>query len=419
MKRKILKNIEWSILISTIILVIIGLVALTSATKNSNYEELKKQILWLTISIPILIVVIFVDYDIFAKISPILYGIILILLVAVLFTSAINGATSWFDIGPFSFQPAEFAKVIIVLFIAWLITKIQKNGRDQINRVLKLGLLLIAFAVPVLLIIKQPDYGTAMAFVSAFIFMLFVAGLKKRYIIPSILLVVILVPVLYFFVLPEHAKSRIDVYLNPDLDPRGAGYNIIQSKLAIGAGQLLGMGLFKGNQTQLGFLYPKTTDFIFSLIGEEMGFVVAASIIFLYVVLITKSIYVAKTAKDDLGSYIAMGIAGIFFFHMIENIGMTMGLLPITGVPLPFVSYGGSSLLMNFMAIGLLASIGRRNVEGVKQVGTVEDLPSLREETQSRFKPAAPKAPKKTEMPGPFRPKTAKKPTRRRPRSER
>ncbi len=365
MKRKILKNIEWSILISTIILVIIGLVALTSATKNSNYEELKKQILWLTISIPILIVVIFVDYDIFAKISPILYGIILILLVAVLFTSAINGATSWFDIGPFSFQPAEFAKVVIVLFIAWLITKIQKNGRDQINRVLKLGLLLIAFAVPVLLIIKQPDYGTAMAFVSAFIFMLFVAGLKKRYIIPSILLVVILVPVLYFFVLPEHAKSRIDVYLNPDLDPRGAGYNIIQSKLAIGAGQLLGMGLFKGNQTQLGFLYPKTTDFIFSLIGEEMGFVVAASIIFLYVVLITKSIYVAKTAKDDLGSYIAIGIAGIFFFHMLENIGMTMGLLPITGVPLPFVSYGGSSLLSNFIMIGLLLNISGRRQKAI------------------------------------------------------
>ena len=365
MKRKILKNIEWSILISTIILVIIGLVALTSATKKSNYEELKKQILWLTISIPILIVVIFVDYDIFAKISPILYGIILILLVAVLFTSAVNGATSWFDIGPFSFQPAEFAKVVIVLFIAWLITKIQKNGRDQINRVLKLGLLLIAFAVPVLLIIKQPDYGTAMAFVSAFIFMLFVAGLKKRYIIPSILLVVILVPVLYFFVLPEHAKSRIDVYLNPDLDPRGAGYNIIQSKLAIGAGQLLGMGLFKGNQTQLGFLYPKTTDFIFSLIGEEMGFVVAASIIFLYVVLITKSIYVAKTAKDDLGSYIAMGIAGIFFFHMIENIGMTMGLLPITGVPLPFVSYGGSSLLSNFIMIGLLLNISGRRQKAI------------------------------------------------------
>lgn len=365
MKRKILKNIEWSILISTIILVIIGLVALTSATKNSDYEELKKQIMWLAISIPILIVVIFVDYDIFVRISPILYGIILILLVAVLFTSAINGATSWFNIGPFSFQPAEFAKVVIVLFMAWLITTIQKKGRDEINRFLKLGLILIAFAVPVLLIIKQPDYGTAIAFIVALAFMLFAAGIKKRYIITAVLLVVILVPTLYFFLLPEHAKTRIDVFLNPDLDPRGAGYNIIQSKLAIGSGQLLGMGLFKGNQTQLGFLYPKTTDFIFSLIGEEMGFIVAAGIIFLYVILITKAVYVAKTAKDDMGSYIAIGIAGIFFFHMLENIGMTMGLLPITGIPLPFVSYGGSSLLSNFIMIGLLLNISGRRQKAI------------------------------------------------------
>ena len=365
MKRRILKNIEWSILICTILLIGIGLVALASATKNSDYEELRKQIMWLTISIPILIVVIFIDYDIFAKISPILYGIILVLLVAVLFTQPINGATSWFSIVPFSFPPAEFAKIIVILFLAWLFTKIQQKGKDEINKILKLGLIFIAFAVPILLIIKQPDYGTALAFVAALVFMLFAAGIKKRYIIASILLVVILVPVLYFFVLPEHAKTRIDVFLNPDLDPRGAGYNIIQSKLAIGSGQLLGMGLFKGNQTQLGFLYPKTTDFIFALIGEEMGFVVAAGIIFLYIILITKAVYVAKTAKDDLGSYIAMGIAGIFFFHMVENIGMTMGLLPITGIPLPFVSYGGSSLLSNFIMIGLLLNISGRRQKAI------------------------------------------------------
>lgn len=365
MKRRILKNIEWSILICTILLVAVGLVALTSATKNSNYEELKKQIMWLIISIPILIIVVFIDYDIFSKISPVLYGIILVLLVAVLFTQPINGATSWFSLGPFSFQPAEFAKIIVILFLAWLFTKIQQKGKDEINRVLKLGLILTTFAVPILLIIKQPDYGTALAFVVALIFMLFAAGIKKRYIIASIVLVVILVPTLYFFILPEHAKTRIDVFLNPNLDPRGAGYNIIQSKLAIGSGQLLGMGLFKGNQTQLGFLYPKTTDFIFALIGEEMGFVIAAVIIFLYVILITKAIYVAKTAKDDLGSYIAMGIAGIFFFHMIENIGMTMGLLPITGIPLPFVSYGGSSLLSNFIMIGLLLNISGRRQKAI------------------------------------------------------
>ena len=313
MKRKILKNIEWGILICTIILLIIGLVALTSATKNSDYDELKKQIMWAVISIPVMIIIIFIDYEFLVKISPVLYGIIIVLLIGVLFTEPINGATSWFNIGSFSLQPAEFAKIICILMLAFVMTKIQKRGRDELSRVPKLLLVLLTFAVPMLLIIKQPDYGTALAFAMALIFMLFVAGIKKRYIIASILLIVITLPLLYFFVLPEHAKQRIDVYLNPELDPRGAGYNIIQSKLAIGAGELFGMGLFKGNQTQLGFLYPKTTDFIFSLIGEEMGFIVAAGVIILYVVLITKAIYVAKTAKDDLGSYIAMGIARCIF----------------------------------------------------------------------------------------------------------
>ncbi len=365
MKRKILKNIEWGILICTIVLVAIGLVALTSATQNSNYDELKKQIIWVVISFPILIIIIFIDYNIIAKISPILYGIILILLFAVLFTEPINGATSWFGVGSFSIQPAEFAKIICILILALLMSKIQKNGKDEISKISKLFLILTVFAVPVILIIKQPDYGTALAFVMALIFMLFTAGIKKRYIIISLILVIIAIPLLYFFILPEHAKTRIDVYLNPELDPRGAGYNIIQSKLAIGAGQLFGMGLFKGNQTQLGFLYPKTTDFIFSLIAEEMGFIIAAMIIILYVILITKAIFVAKTAKDDLGSYIAIGISGVFFFHMIENIGMTMGLLPITGIPLPFVSYGGSSLLSNFIMIGLLLNISGRRQKAI------------------------------------------------------
>ena len=361
MKKKILRNIEWGILVCTILLLAIGLVALFSATQNSDYEELKKQVMWLGISIPIMVVVILIDYEFLAKISPLLYGVSLILLIAVLFTEPINGATSWFNIGPFSMQPAEFAKIAIVLFLADVIVKIQRKGKDEMNRILKLGLIVLTALVPVLLIIKQPDYGTALAFIFALIFMLFVAGIQKRYIIVSILLVVILVPVAYFFILPEHAKARIDVYLNPDLDPRGAGYNIIQSKLAIGAGQLFGMGLLKGNQTQLGYLYPKTTDFIFAVIGEEMGFIVAGLVIILYIVLFTKAIHVAKTAKNDLGSYIAAGIAGIFFFHMVENIGMTMGLLPITGIPLPFVSYGGSSLLTNLILIAILLNIsGRR-----------------------------------------------------------
>lgn len=360
MQKKMFKNFEWGILICTIILLAIGLVALFSATQNSDYEEFKKQIMWIGISIPVIVVVILVDYEILAKISPVIYGLSLISLIAVLFTEPINGATSWFNIGPFSFQPAEFAKIAVVLFMANVIVKLQQKGRDEINRFCKLGIILATVAVPTLLIIKQPDYGTALAFLVALIFMLYVAGINKKYIITAVLLVVILVPLAYFFILPEHAKARIDVYLNPNLDPRGDGYNIIQSKLAIGAGQIFGMGLFKGNQTQLGYLYPKTTDFIFAVISEEMGFVVAGAIIVLYVILITKSIQVAKTAKDDLGSYIATGIVGIFFFHMLENIGMTMGLLPITGIPLPFVSYGGSSMLTNLTLIAILLNISTR-----------------------------------------------------------
>lgn len=360
MQKKMFKNFEWGILICTIILLAIGLVALFSATQNSDYEEFKKQIMWIGISIPVIAVVIFVDYEILAKISPVIYGLSLISLVAVLFTEPINGATSWFNIGPFSFQPAEFAKIAVVLFMANVMVKLQQKGREEINRFCKLGIILATVAVPTLLIIKQPDYGTALAFLVALIFMLYVAGINKKYIITAVLLVVILVPLAYFLILPEHAKARIDVYLNPNLDPRGDGYNIIQSKLAIGAGQIFGMGLFKGNQTQLGYLYPKTTDFIFAVISEEMGFVVAGAIIVLYVILITKSIQVAKTAKDDLGSYIATGIVGIFFFHMLENIGMTMGLLPITGIPLPFVSYGGSSMLTNLTLIAILLNISTR-----------------------------------------------------------
>ena len=195
--------------------------------------------------------------------------------------------------------------------------------------------------------------------------MLFVAGIDKKYIIVSFMLLVILVPIMYFFILPDHAKSRIDVYLNPDLDPRGAGYNIIQSKIAIGAGKLFGMGLLKGTQTHLGFLYPKTTDFIFAMIGEELGFITCGLIIVIYVILITKSINIAKTARDDLGSYIATRIVGIFLFHIVENIGMTIGLLPITGVPLPFVSYGGTSFVTNFILIGLLLNISARSKKNI------------------------------------------------------
>ena len=364
-KRKIFKNMDWGILICSVLLLAIGMVALFSATQNSNYEEFIKQGIWALVSIPVVIVLMLVDYELLARVSPFLYGIFIILLIAVFFTEPINGATSWFNLGLLSFQPAEIAKVFVIIFIAYIMVLLCKGGRQEINKFWKLALVILAAIVPILLIAKQPDYGTAIAFFVAICFMLFASGIKARFIIVAVLLVVIILPILYFFVLPDHAKRRIEIFLDPEQDPRGAGYNIIQSKLAIGAGELLGMGIFKGNQTQLGFLYPKTTDFIFAVIGEELGFLVSSAIIVLYVILITKAIYVAKTAKDDLGAYIAMGIAGMLFFHMAENIGMTIGLLPITGIPLPFVSYGGSSLLTNFIAIALLLNISGRRQKAI------------------------------------------------------
>ena len=362
MNKRVLRNAEWGILICSIILLAIGLIALFSATQETGFSEFKKQIMWFLVSIPVVIVVMLIDYNTIAKLSPFFYGFFIILLIAVLFTKPINGATSWFEItDTLKFQPSELAKIFVIMFLATIMVKLQERNKNDINKISRLAIILLIVGVPLLLIIKQPDYGTAMAFIISTLLMLFVAGIDKKYIIITAIIIVVTVPLIYMYVLPEHAKTRIEVFLNPNLDPRGSGYNIIQSKLAIGAGQLLGMGLLKGNQTQLGYLYPKTTDFIFSVIGEELGFIFAGAITVLYVIMITKSIKVAKTAKNDLGSYIAIGIAGIFLFHMLENIGMTMGLLPITGVPLPFVSYGGSSLITNFMCIAMLLNIsGRR-----------------------------------------------------------
>ena len=275
MRKREFKNMEWGMLIVAIILSLIGIVALFSATQEAGYDEFKKQIIWFIASIIIMVIVMLINYEMLVKLSPIFYGIFIILLIAVLFTTPINGATSWFNIGIFSFQPSEFAKIVVILFLAFIISKIQERYVDDINKPTRLLIIIGALAIPLLLIIKQPDYGTAMAFCIALAMMLFTSGIDKKYIIGALIVICVSIPILYNFILPDHAKKRIDIFLNPESDPRGSGYNIIQSKLAIGAGGLTGMGLLKGNQTQLGYLYPKTTDFIYSVIGEEMGFLTA------------------------------------------------------------------------------------------------------------------------------------------------
>lgn len=284
-----------------------------------------------------------------------LYVITVLALIAVLFTTPINGATSWFKIGPISIQPSELGKITLILGLGKVIEHFKK--KNTLNKPLVVLIILAFIAVPILLVIKQPDYGTAMVLLAITAAMLFTGGINYKYIIGAVLITAIAIPLAYNYVLPVHAKNRIDVFLNPQLDPQGAGYNIIQAKLAVGSGQLWGMGLMEGNQTQLGYLPMKVTDFIYAVIGEEMGFIVSALVVVIFVLLIIRGFYIAKMTSDLFGMLVATGISTMYLAHFLENVGMNIGLMPITGIPLPFISYGGSAMLTNFIGLGLLLSV--------------------------------------------------------------
>lgn len=284
-----------------------------------------------------------------------LYIITVLALIAVLFTTPINGATSWFKIGPISIQPSELGKITLILGLGKVIEHFKK--KNTLNNPLVVLTILAFIAVPILLVIKQPDYGTAMVLLAITAAMLFTGGINYKYIIGAVLITAIAIPLAYNYVLPIHAKNRIDVFLNPQLDPQGAGYNIIQAKLAVGSGQLWGMGLMEGNQTQLGYLPMKVTDFIYAVIGEEMGFIVSALVVVIFVLLIIRGFYIAKMTTDLFGMLVATGISTMYLAHFLENVGMNIGLMPITGIPLPFISYGGSAMLTNFIGLGLLLSV--------------------------------------------------------------
>ena len=360
--RSIFRNTDYIILILALILATIGVVGIYSAGLNStsSSDEYIKQIMWIGISLCIMFAVWMLDHHVSSVIGIIGYPICLVLLVAVLFTTEINGASSWFNIGSIQIQPSEFMKIAYILAFAKYIDFVYTKGKDAINKWYYVAIAICIFLVPVGLIMLQPDFGTALVFASITFFMPFKSGLSYKYVIAIIAILIITVPLLYFFVLSEYQQERIQVFFNPEQEPLGAGYNAIQSKIAVGSGMLFGTGFTKGTQTQWGYLPVKSSDFIFAVLSEEMGFIMSAIIVIIYVVLLYRILKVAETSKDRLGSTIAVGVFGMFFFHFLENIGMTIGLMPITGIPLPFVSYGGSSMLTNFIALGLVLSITAR-----------------------------------------------------------
>ena len=366
MFKNLLKNTDYILIITVLALFIIGVIGIYSAgygDLDGSKTEYQKQIIWFVVVCAIMVFLWAIDTSMLEFIGYALYAVSLVLLVVVLAMPTAYGASSWFRIGPISYQPSELMKIGYILCAAKVMSMyIENKEATQPNKkksIILLSVLALLFVVPVLLIIKQPDYGTALVYLAITAFMLFKLGIKYRYIVAGLLVILVLMPIAYNF-LPQHAKTRIDVFLNPELDPLGDGYNAIQSKIAVGAGMFLGTGLLNGSQTQYDYLPVQSSDFIFSVISEEMGFVISVLVVILYLILILRILKQAANARDNFSSFIAIGIAGMFTFHFIENIGMTIGLLPITGVPLPFVSYGGSNLLTAGVAIGIILNISAR-----------------------------------------------------------
>jgi len=304
-----------------------------------------------------MIVALSIDYNTIGRYWKLIYFLNILLLIFVKFFGATRkGAQSWIDLGFFDLQPSEFAKIAVIITLAKVIDA-NKNEISTFKGILKVG---IHVGLPTLLIFLQPDLGTALVFVVITALMLFVAGLDWKIIGLSIGGFIAALPVMWMVMAP-YQRERILVFLNPERDPLGRGYNVIQSKIAIGSGQLLGRGLGESRFNQLKFLPERHTDFVFSVIGEVFGLVGALVVISLLLIVLLRCIRAAVKAKDLYGSLIVIGVVGILTFQTYENIGMTMGIMPVTGIPLPFLTYGGSSLMSMMLAIGLVLNVGMRN----------------------------------------------------------
>lgn len=367
-----LKRFDFVLFFTTIILCVYGFIIINSATmsKLSGSEPfLKTQIVAFTLGMIALFVLVIIDYDIYGTFYIPIYGISVALLIYVLINpvsaSEWGDVRSWIAIGPVTFQPSEIAKFGVIISVS---KYIEINKDDLNNPIVLIKVLVFAF-FPIALILMQPDLGTALVFIFFIIVMIFVAGIDRKYIIAVLLIGLILLIiglVSFYYIMQDYTPNkdyrldRIVAFFYPEIDPEDTGYQVIQSKTAIGSGMIYGRGLYEGVQNQLGYLPTKETDFIFAVIGEELGLLGGLFLLSLYAILLYRLIRIAKNASNLFGSLIATGIAAMFFFHIFENIGMTMGLMPVTGIPLPFISYGGTFMLLNMVSIGITLSVGMK-----------------------------------------------------------
>ena len=361
MLRRYIRNLDWILILTVFLLTGVGLVLIASATHTEalrtgvNYF-VQRQGLFLAVDVLLVILLLRLDYHVLKQVALPLYVITLILLLGVMFFGhSTMGAQRWIRLGPVIFQPSEFSKVFIIVCLAAFLDK-QAGSLEHWKEYLPAGLFLLA---PFVLVLRQPDLGTALVFGAIGFSMFWVCGFKTRWIAWMTGVLICLSPLIWHF-LHEYQRNRIRVFLNPELDPFGAGYHVIQSKIAIGSGLLLGKGWMQGTQSQLNFLPENHTDFIFAVAGEEFGFIGVVVILLLYLILIWRGLTIALNAEDRFGMLLATGITGMYLFHVLVNIGMTAGIMPVTGVPLPFLSYGVSSLTTNMLLAGLLLNINLR-----------------------------------------------------------
>lgn len=360
-----LRNLDWVILACFLILSVLSLVMVASATRarsTRDYSVVKKQAAWVLLGTVIMLGMAFTPYEGLAEYAWWLYGANIALLGAVLLVGrSALGAQRWIQIGPIPLQPSELAKVFTILFTASTLSRSEVSWRSWGDIAKPLALI----APPTLLIYRQPDLGTSLVLPVTVLGIMYMAGAPGPRLAGLILSGVAAVGALivlhfnYGIPLPfkDYQLKRIAVLFDPSLDPLGAGYHIRQSIIAIGSGKLFGKGLFMGDQSQLKFLPEPHTDFIFAVIGEELGFVGAITVLLIYLVLLLRVFQIALVAKDRFGCLVVAGVGCMLGFHVLVNTGMVMGIMPVVGIPLPFVSAGGSSFLSNSLALGLVQSI--------------------------------------------------------------
>lgn len=359
-----LDSFEWRFLLLVVVILSLGVLSIYSVTREQSGSGLPlyvKQLLWIGIGAVAFAVMLAFDYHKICRLAYILYGIVIVLLAVVLIAGKTSrGAQRWISLGPVAFQPSEFAKLMLILALASYYANQPREG--WLQRVVLPALMV---APGLLLILKQPDLGTGLIILAIYATMLLVVGVRSKALGLLFLFSLMVFPFVWEGVwgsLHDYQRERILTFADPAYDPAGKGYHGLQSRIAIGSGELLGKGLYGGTQSQLKFLPEGHTDFVFAVFAEEWGFIGALGLLALFLALVMLSLEIAMKAKDALGGLLAAGIIAMIGFCVVVNIGMTTGMLPIVGIPLPLMSYGGSATVTTMAALGLLLNVKRRRL---------------------------------------------------------